>query len=122
MGTRALGGPVLAACSGAGSAQVSACHALRKSQVLVDQLGLQGKLAGGGTQADGKHLPLYDVGNLELCLNGKPVRQQFLSATLAHYGVILGESWLTANKGVLDYTHDTLWEWDGGKLAPICFN
>ena len=36
------------------------------SQVLADQLGLQGKLAGGGTQADGKHLPLYDVGNLEL--------------------------------------------------------
>ena len=92
------------------------------SQVLADKLGLQGTLAGGGTQADGKHLPLYNVGNFELCANGKPVRHRFLSAPLAHYGVILGESWLSAYKGVLDYAHDTLWQWDGGQLAPMCFD
>jgi len=50
------------------------------------------------------------------------MQQRFLSAPLAHYGVILGESWLSANKGVLDYAHNTLWQWDSGQLAPMCFD
>jgi len=81
------------------------------SQSLTDQMGLHGPLAGGATQANSDYLPLYDVGQLHLGLNGKTVTENFLSAPLSHYDIILGESWLKANSGIMDYAHGQLWEW-----------
>jgi len=45
------------------------------SQSLVDQLGLDGPVTGGATQANESFLPLKDVGELEFELNGKTVNQ-----------------------------------------------
>jgi len=62
------------------------------SQLLSDWMGLHGPLAGGATQANGDYLPLYEVGKLHLCLNGKPVTQNFLFLLmqLSPYDIILG--------------------------------
>ena len=81
------------------------------SQSLADQMGLRGPLAGGATQANGEYLPLYDVGQLHMELNGKTVTENFLSAPLSHYDIILGESWLKKNSGIMDYAHGQLWQW-----------
>ena len=70
------------------------------SQSLADRMGLRGPLAGGATQANGDYLPLYDVGQLHMGLNGRPVTENFLSAPLSHYDIILGESWLQAHSGI----------------------
>jgi hypothetical protein len=52
------------------------------SQTLADTLGLSGPIAGRATQANGKYLPLRDVGDLDLMVNGQVVKQRFLSAPL----------------------------------------
>jgi len=74
-------------------------------------MGLRGPLAGGATQANGDYLPLYDVGQLEMGLNGRTVTENFLSAPLSHDDIILGESWLQENFGIMDYAHGQLWQW-----------
>ena len=71
------------------------------SQSLADQMELRGPLAGGATQANGDYLPLYDVGQLQLGLNGRAVTENFLSTPLSHYDIILGESWLKVIKPYL---------------------
>jgi len=65
-------------------------------------------LAGGDTQANGDYLPLYDVRQLHLGLNGRAVTENFLSASLSHYDIILGESWLKENAGIMDCAHGQL--------------
>ena len=77
------------------------------SQSLADRMGLRGTLAGGATQANGDYLPLYDVSQLHMGLNGRTVNENFLSAPLSHYDIILGESWLQAHSGNMDYAHDS---------------
>jgi len=47
------------------------------SQSLADWMGLRGPLAGGATQANGDYLPLYDVGQLHMGLNGRTVTENF---------------------------------------------
>jgi len=79
------------------------------SQSLADRMGLRRPLAGGATQANGDYLPLYNVGQLQLGLNGRVVNENFLSAPLSHYEIILGESWLKENSGIMDYAHGLLW-------------
>jgi len=69
---------------------------------------LHGPLTGGATQANGDYLPLYDVGQLHLGLNGKAVTENFLSALPFHYDIILGKSWLKANSRIMDYAHGRL--------------
>ena len=59
------------------------------SQSLVDRMILRGPLAGGATQANSDYLPLYDVGELHMGLNGRMVTVNFLSAPLSHYDIIL---------------------------------
>ena len=92
------------------------------SQNLANRMGLTGYRMGGATQADGKVLPLYDVGNLELAVNGQPVQQKNLSAPLSHYDVILGESWLQEHKGIMDYAHNELWQWSSEGVQPLRFD
>jgi len=78
------------------------------SPSLADQMGLHGPLAGGATQTNAEYLPLYNVGKLHLGLNGKSVTENFLSAPLSHYDIILGELWLKAKLGIMDYAHGQL--------------
>jgi len=40
-----------------------------------------------------------------MVFNNKVVSQNFLSAPLSHYDVILGEPWLRDNKIIMDYAH-----------------
>jgi hypothetical protein len=54
-------------------------------------LALSGPIAGRATQANGEYLPLRDVGDLDLMVNGQVVKQLFLSAPLSHHEIILGE-------------------------------
>jgi len=77
---------------------------------MATQLGLEGQVVSAATQANGDVLPLSDVGSLELCINGLPITEQFLSAPLSHYDIILGESWLRHHRGIMDYAHDQLWQ------------
>ena len=72
-------------------------------------------------QADGAFLPLRDVGNVDMIFNNKVVSQNFLSAPLSHYDVILGEPWLRDNKIIMDYAHKVLWQWNDGSLLPVTF-
>jgi len=85
-------------------------------------MGLHGPLAGGATQANSDYLPLYDVGQLHLGLNGKAVTENFLSAPLSHYDIILGESWLKANSGIMDYAHGQLWQWTTTGIQRMSFD
>jgi len=92
------------------------------SQSLADWMGLHGPLAGGATQANEDYLPLYDVGLLHLGLNGKPVTEIFLSAPLSHHTILLGESWLKANSGIMDYAHGQLWQWTTTGIQRMSFD
>jgi hypothetical protein len=85
-------------------------------------MGLHGSLAGGATQANGDYLPLYDVGQLHLGLNGKAVTENFLSAPLSHYNIILGELWLKANLGIMDYAHGQLCQWTTTGIQRMAFD
>jgi len=78
------------------------------SQSLADLMGLCGPLAGGATEGNGEYLPLYDVGQLHMGLNARTVTENFLSAPLSHYDIILGGSWLQENSGIMDYAHGQL--------------
>jgi len=40
------------------------------SQTLVDTLGLSGPIAGGVTQTNGEYLPLWDIEDFDLMVNG----------------------------------------------------
>jgi hypothetical protein len=73
---------------------------------MANQLGLKGQVVSTATRANGDVLPLSDVCSLELCINDLPITEQFLSAPLSHYDIILGESWLRHNRGIMDYVHD----------------
>jgi len=85
-------------------------------------MGLRGPLAGGATQANGDYLPLYDVGQLHLGLNGWEVNENFLSAPLSHYDIILGESWFKENSGIMDYAHGQLWQWTPTGIQKMSFD
>ena len=94
------------------------------SQSLADRMGLRRlePLAGGATQANSDYLPLYDVGQLHLGLNGRAVTENFLSAPLSHYDIILGESWLKQNSGIMDYAHGQLWQWTPTGIQKMSFD
>ena len=92
------------------------------SQSLADRMGLRRSLAGGATQANGDYLPLYDVGQLHLGLNGRVVTENFLSAPLSHYDIILGESWLKENSGIMHYAHGQLWQWTPTGIYKMSFD
>ena len=62
------------------------------------------------------------MGQLHLGLNGKAVTEKFLSAPLSHYGIILGESWLKANSGIMDYAHGQLWPWTTTGIQRMSFD
>jgi len=79
------------------------------SQSLADWMGFHAPLAAGATQANSDYLPLYDVGQLDLELNGRVVTGNFLWVPFSHYDIILGESWLKENSGIMDYAHGQLW-------------
>ena len=83
------------------------------SQDLADRMSMTGVRAGGATQADGACLPLFDIGCLDLAVNGEPISHNFLSAPLSHYDIIFGESCPRQHHGVLDYAHNDLWQWAG---------
>jgi len=92
------------------------------SQKLADSLSLGRPLVGGATQADGVLLPLRDVGSVDIIGNGLPVSQNFLSAPLSHYDVILSEPWLKENEILMDYAYNALRKCsDDGLLSPISF-
>ena len=58
----------------------------------------------GAAQAGGAAIPIYDVGPLQLAVNGAPSTEMFCAAPITPYDVILGESWLLKHGGILDYT------------------
>ena len=58
--------------------------------------------SGTAAQADGSLIRLYDVGRVDLCVNGRPEPTAFQVADIAPYDCILGESWLTRQRGMLD--------------------
>jgi len=88
---------------------------------MANQLGLEGQLVNAATQANGDILPLSDVGSLELCINGLPITEKFLSAQWSHYDIILGESWLRHDRGIMDYAHDQLWQLLPSGPVPLNF-
>ena len=67
-------------------------------------------------------MPLYDVGQLHMELNGKTVTENFLSAPLSHYDIILGVSWLQKNSGIIDYAHGQLWQWTPTGIQKMSFD
>jgi len=85
-------------------------------------MGLRGPLARGATQANGDYLPLYDVVQLHLGVNGRVVNENFLSAPLSHYDIILGESWFKENSGIMDYVHGQLWQWTPMGIQKMSFD
>jgi len=89
---------------------------------MAQQLGLEGQGVSAATQANGDILPLSDVGSLELCINGLPITEKFLSAPLSHYDIILGESWLRHHRGIMDYAHDQLWQLLPSGPVPLNFD
>jgi len=56
-------------------------------------------------------IPGVNIHPLHMGLNGRTVTENFLSAPLSHYDIILGESWLQENSGIMDYAHGQLWQW-----------
>jgi len=52
---------------------------------------------------------LRDVDKVEMLLNGKAVNENFISAPLSYYDVILGEPWMRENPIIMDYAHNALW-------------
>ena len=92
------------------------------SQDLEDRMGMTGVRAGGATQADGACLPLFDIGCLDLAVNGERISHNFLSAPLSHCDIILGESWLRQHHRVLHYVHNDLWQWAEAGLQLLTFS
>ena len=73
-------------------------------------------------QADGTSLPLYRVGGLDLAVNGRRVRDQFCSAPIAPYDIILGEDWMHRHAAVLDYSANQLFTRGRDGLQPLAFD
>lgn len=93
------------------------------SEAFAERLGVQGRLTGAAAQADGTLIPLYDVGNLHLAVNGAPTLRRFQRANIAPYDVILGEKWCEAESVVLDYANAALWTLQPGQgLLPLVLN
>ncbi len=93
------------------------------SEDFARRLGVQGTLTGAAAQADGTLIPLYDVGNLQLAVNGVPTWRRFQRANIAPYDVILGEQWCEAESAVLDYANAALWSLQPGRgLLPLVLN
>ncbi len=93
------------------------------SNAFAEKLGLRGRLSGAAAQADGSLIPLYDVGNVEIAVNGVPTTRRFQRANIAPYDVILGERWCEAEGAVLDYAHAELWQMCPGRgLLPLVLN
>ena len=93
------------------------------SNSFAEKLGLQGRLSGAAAQADGSLIPLYDVGGVEIAVNGLPTLRRFQRANIAPYDVILGERWCEAEGAVLDYAHAELWRMCPGRgLLPLVLN
>jgi len=88
---------------------------------MADKLRLAGPISGEATQADGAFLPLRNVGNVDMVFKNKVVSQNFLSAPLSHYDVILGEPWLRDNKIIMDYAHNVLWQLNNSLLLTVTF-
>ena len=86
----------------------------------AQRLNLRGSLVSKAAQANGDPLPIFSVGPVDLAVNGHPSRETFYSAPIAPYDVILGESWLSKHRGVLDYAHHRLWSFDEeGSRQPL---
>ena len=84
---------------------------------------MEGTLSSVSLQTDGQPLLIYVVGWCELGINGRPCHTQFKSAALSPFNVILSESWLRENHGVLDYADNRLWQKDmEGNLRPLTFD
>ena len=62
-----------------------------------------GSRKAGAAQAGGAALPIYNVGPLQLAVDGRPTTENFCAAPITPYDVILGESWLCRHGGILDY-------------------
>jgi hypothetical protein len=62
------------------------------SHAFADRLGVKGVLKGAAAQADGTRIPLYDVVNLQLSVNGVPTVRRFERADIKPFDAILGES------------------------------
>ena len=75
--------------------------------------------SGTAAQADGSLIRLYDVGRVDLCVNGRPEPTAFQVANIAPYDCILGESWLTRQRGILDYAEGGLWRGDADRRVPL---
>ena len=71
-----------------------------------------GKTMGPTRQVGGALLPIYEVGTLQLGVNGVPTIEHFSTAPIAPYDVILGEDWLLKHRAVLDYTDKVLYSKD----------
>ena len=62
-----------------------------------------GSRKAGAAQSGGAALPIYNIGPLQLAVDGRPTTENFCSAPITPYDVILGESWLCRHGGILDY-------------------
>ena len=89
----------------------------------AQRLNLQGSLVSKAAQANSDPLPIFSVGPVDLAFNWQPSRETFYSAPIAPYDIILGESWLSKHRGVLDYAHHRLWSFDeAGSRQPLTLN
>ena len=93
------------------------------SHAFADRLGVKGVLKGAAAQADGTRIPLYDVGNLQLSVNGVPTVRRFQRADIKPFDVILGESFCEDQSVVIDYAHAKLWQLKPGTgILPLVLN
>ncbi len=76
------------------------------SESCAKRLGIvRGAVAGSAGQADGKPIPLYHAGRVEMALIGRSCMEQCFIAPI-QTDLILGEEWLYRRHGVLDYASD----------------
>lgn len=82
---------------------------------------LKGRLVSLAAQAYGGLLPLYDMGKLDLSVNGVSSSERFLSANITPYHIILGKNWCIRHKVILDYNSCQLWlRRQDGSIQPLC--
>jgi len=63
------------------------------------------------------------TGGFRTFCSGRDVTENFLSAPLSHHDIILGESWLKANSGIIDYAHGRLWcQWTPTGIQRMSFD
>jgi hypothetical protein len=93
------------------------------SHAFADSLGVKGVLKGAAAQADGTLILLYDVGNLQLAVNGVPTSRHFQRADIKPFDAILGESFCEDQYVVIDYAHAKLWQLKPGTgVLPLVLN